>query len=506
MKLKVLVVDDETPICDWLVYCIRRASEDYIVDVATNGEEALEKILLQHPDLVITDIRMPQMDGLELMRHALEVLPFTIFVILTNYAEFQYAKEAVSLGAKEYVLKSEMRTVDVENLLSEVMEAKRDAINKKTEDIFPSGCIDLYSFYDGQEQPGFSDRFWEGHGMLKSVPYRIIAFPCGTGMDEWREAAMWADSLRNVGDQLVYSIAACEKEIDYLVVQAEEQLDRWTNWVTERVVGRGHVGLSSVIQEREEFGRGLREAACAQMAGFFEKDGRILSYEQLQQRQPLCRRSLREIRNQIMNLVEQRRYWEAYDQLEEWFARIQVPAVEDVKWSVDYCRRMALAMEEQYERELLKASQEIRILGSVAECLDHCRELLDGMDRSYARRYSSSIAAALEFIHENFGSHISMADTAKQVYRSPEYFSRQFKEEVGENFNAYLTLYRLDRAQEMLDHTDMRIVEIAEKVGYTTPGYFSRLYKKYKGITPEQARMSKNDRKSQKNTYKNIKK
>ena len=84
-----------------------------------------------------------------------------------------------------------------------------------------------------------------------------------------------------------------------------------------------------------------------------------------------------------------------------------------------------------------------------------------------------------------------MADVARQIFRSPEYFSRQFKEEVGENFNTYLTLYRLDRAQELLDKTDLRIAEIAERVGYVTPGYFSRIYKKYRGITPEQARMSK---------------
>lgn len=500
MKLKVLVVDDETPICDWLVYCIRRASEDYVVDVATNGEEALEKILLQHPDLVITDIRMPRMDGLELMRHTLEVLPFTIFVILTNYAEFRYAKEAVSLGAKEYILKSEMRTVDVEKVLTQAMAAKRDTINEKTEDIFPSGCIDLYSFYDGQEKPGFAEQFWDHHGMMQSVPYRILSFPCGSGMEEWRETAMWADSLRNAGDQ-IYSVAASEKEIDYVVVQAEHDLDHWTGWMIEKVMCRGNVGLSSLIEERQEFGRGLKEAACAQMAGFFETGNSVLSFEQLRQREPLCRAALREHRNQILTLVDQHRYVEVAGLLHDWFAQIAVPSVEDVKWAVDYCRRMVLAMEEQYERELAKASQEICVPVTSAQCLERCLELLEGMQRSYTRRYSSSIAAALEYIHENYGSHISMADTAKQVYRSPEYFSRQFKEEVGENFNTYLTLYRLDRAQEMLDHTDMRIVEIAEKVGYTTPGYFSRLYKKYKGITPEQARMSKNDKKSQNNPY-----
>ena len=108
MKLKVMVVDDETPICQWLAYCIRRASEDYVVFSASNGEEAYEIILKEKPDIVFTDICMPDMDGLELMKKTLEVLPFTVFAILTNYAEFSYARQAVSLGAREYFLKSEL--------------------------------------------------------------------------------------------------------------------------------------------------------------------------------------------------------------------------------------------------------------------------------------------------------------------------------------------------------------------------------------------------------------
>ncbi|MBP3701022.1 MAG: helix-turn-helix domain-containing protein, partial [Lachnospiraceae bacterium] len=193
------------------------------------------------------------------------------------------------------------------------------------------------------------------------------------------------------------------------------------------------------------------------------------------------------------------RFSEAAALLEQWYGQVRWPSVEDVKWAMDYCRRMVLTVEEQYSREVKNMLQEMTVYTSAAACLDRCRELLTGMQRSYDNRYSSSIAAALEYIHKYYGNRISMAETARQVYRSPEYFSRQFKEEVGENFNTYLTLYRLERAQELLDRTDLRIEEIAEKVGYGTPGYFTRVYKKYKGITPEQAKMSKSSKKSQKN-------
>ena len=98
MNLKVAVVDDEAPIRQWLTYCIGTIAPEDKISTAANGAEALEMMEQVQPDIVFTDICMPVMDGLELMRQAKEKLPFTKFVILTNYAEFSYAKEALSRG------------------------------------------------------------------------------------------------------------------------------------------------------------------------------------------------------------------------------------------------------------------------------------------------------------------------------------------------------------------------------------------------------------------------
>ena len=86
--LHIMVVDDEAPIRDWLVYCIQKCEAASSVTSAVNGEEAYRRILEQKPNVVFTDIRMPGMDGLELMSKVRDILPFTVFIILTNYAEF----------------------------------------------------------------------------------------------------------------------------------------------------------------------------------------------------------------------------------------------------------------------------------------------------------------------------------------------------------------------------------------------------------------------------------
>ena len=105
----------------------------------------------------------------------------------------------------------------------------------------------------------------------------------------------------------------------------------------------------------------------------------------------------------------------------------------------------------------------------------------------YIRRIK--LQESKQMIREN---NLNFTEIAAELqYSTVHHFSRQFKEEMGENFSVYLTLYRLERAQELLNRTDLSIAEIANRVGYANPGYFTRIYKKYRGITPEQARMTR---------------
>ena len=108
--ISILIVDDEGPIRDWIAYCIEQEHNlDFnLVATARNGIEGVSLAQEHHPDLVITDIMMPGMDGLEMMKTILKTLPYTNFIILSNYAEFSYARTALAYGAKHYLLKSEL--------------------------------------------------------------------------------------------------------------------------------------------------------------------------------------------------------------------------------------------------------------------------------------------------------------------------------------------------------------------------------------------------------------
>ncbi|MCI8402561.1 MAG: helix-turn-helix domain-containing protein [Lachnospiraceae bacterium] len=490
MELNIVVVDDETPICEWLLYCIRRASKEHQVVCASNGDEALGLILTEKPDLVFTDIRMPGIDGLELMRRVREILPFTVFAILSNYAEFTYAKQALSIGAREYFLKSELRAANIETLLSQVAEEKERKRRNKTEDTFRSGCIDLYNYYRTQNEPDFADRFWERQGMAEDLPYTVLCFPAGKSQDDWTKIARLAESWQSQMGEGSYAAVACERGFDYLILQTGDGLERWEQKAAEQLRYRGGIGLSQRMEKRGAFPSALKQAGCAQAATFFSEEGSpdAVYYSSLESRPALEREYFQNQKKEVLDRIAARRFGQAQEAVAQCFAAIASPAAGDVIWAADYCRRMVLSVEERYFEQSESSPQAMEAQNTLWECARRCDALLEAMKSRYTGRCSPPVCAALEYVHGHYAEQISMAEVAQYVFWSPEYFSRQFKEEVGENFNAYLTIYRLDRAQELLRQTDLRISEVADRVGYASPGYFSRMYKRYKGVTPEKER------------------
>ena len=113
------------------------------------------------------------MDGLELMSKVRDILPFTVFIILTNYAEFSYAKQAISLGAREYILKSEMRSSDIQRIVAEIAATTAKIRSEKVHDVLQDGVVDLYEMYRNFEQPGAVAAFWQRQG-LRPGPRSVL--------------------------------------------------------------------------------------------------------------------------------------------------------------------------------------------------------------------------------------------------------------------------------------------------------------------------------------------
>ena len=489
MQIKVAVIDDEAPIREWLVYCISSASSDYSVITAANGADAYSLLLSQRPDIVFTDICMPNMDGLELIRRIRAELPFTRFVILTNYADFSYAKQALSLGATEYILKSEMRSADILSILEQTMESAKHIRSIKVDNFYPSGHFDLYEIYNVPQHRDAPEKYLEQKGISPNLPMQIYCVENKNSPMGWTELTKMADACcMQTGAKV---IVACENRYEYFVVQNKNLFDTG-QVLLSLLCGKRRVGISTVAESATDFMRLLKEASAAFQAGFFFPQRENISYSELCMYKPLNREAISKEWRICMDLIAANRLAEMKQALECWFGMFSQPYAGDITWAIERCHRMVIFIEEHYEREYnISGRQSEELPDSLEGCYERALQLLMLIQKSYQSQYSTIICDALTYIHQHYNEDLSLAQVAQSLYRSPEYFSRQFKAEVGENFSVYLTLYRLERAQEFLRRTDMSVAEIAEKVGYTTSGYLGRLYKKYLGITPEQERMSK---------------
>lgn len=488
--IRVLIVDDEAPIREWVEYCILREKEKFsVAGLASSGEEALELIKKELPEVVIADISMPGMDGLELMKRAKEISPFIEFIVMTNYAEFSYAKQAITYGAKEYLLKSEMCAGDLIGALGKINENKEKIIKDKVRERLPSGFIDLFGLYQCQT-PEAMNEFLDTIGVEAGEGGQVLCIRHGKGE---MEAAGLIKLVEK--ETLAKLFLASGQEYIFIIVQdnRRQKLEEATGKIGKEIAEKYEkaVGISTFFSDRMELIHALRQAMEAENHLFFHEGKRVLYYCEKNGSSGLSRGEVRASCQQILWNLAHKQYEETLSQMRQWFETIEKVELPDSQWAIERCQRMVIAVEEQYYHlDPLgegQAKNEQSLL-TMAACRRRCEELIQKLYDKKNGPYSESVDRALAYIHENYNRDISLVDVASRIYRSPEYFSRLFKDEVGENFSVYLMMCRLNHGRDLLINTDRKIADIATAVGYSTQSYFSRLYKKYMGKTPDEER------------------
>ena len=495
--MKIMIVDDETPIREWIQFSIERGKnpEFEVVAVAENGEEAFELALKHRVNVVITDIRMPGMDGIELMKRVLEAMPYTNFIILTNYAEFSYAREAITYGAKQYLLKSEMRGKDILNALEEIQAEMKKIVENRAMDRYSNGYLDIFDCYYNLDREDFIREFWQRHEFREMEWYRIIAME---KRDSERQKEIMDHFLR---ERICHGITPAMKNNSiYFILQAERMED--VNQAVERFSRRykgsgqgiavaGHCGKGSgtVMVSIEEVERMLQYR-------FLKSEG-FLEIQDAENMAPLDRPAIQKESHKVVNEVLYESRERVQEDLGRWFDSMREASLHDVPWVRESCIKMVMSVEEICAEHISDFRGEHRpdTNWTMDECRAFCRELVDRLYSDDNFRYSQSIREAIRYIHENYSRDVTLNEVAKYIYRSPEYLSRLFKAETGEKFSSYLTSYRIRKAQDLLLNTDMKIYEIAYAVGYTAPSYFSKIYREYTGVAPEVTRSQKNSRK-----------
>ncbi|MGN8754103.1 response regulator [Blautia sp. HCP3S3_C4] len=541
--LKTFLVEDEVVIREmikkmipWEQYGFELAGE------AADGEMALPLILKSKPDLLITDIKMPFMDGLTLCRLVKKELPDIRIVILSGYDDFNYAKQAISIGVEDYLLKPITKNAFIERLEEihnryehektqreyyekfrlEMQEYEKNASRDFFETLVRADS-DLAELYRRADKLNLD---------IVAEAYNILIFTPDTSEGNYNSYEECSDWEAEVQDKIntyflnhpvailfrhqVFSYAIlvkgqkdtieknteeCVKAIQDIMDQTEER----TDWFI--AVGKSADRLSML-------GHSYRTAVRANSFRYLY-DGHILDYQSLEAQKENPSDSRREDSVQLRNVninalnpailqkfLSSGLAEEVDDFIRDYFNAIgQEPmgslvfrnyVVLNVRFSVlSFLKKLGCDDSEISGQEMENIMDETgkTIEAAVAYCGKILKKAIALRDENAGDKNRSVLKLAVDFIDHNYmDEEISLNKAAHVANVSANHFSALFSQNMGQTFTEYLTDLRMSKAKELLRCTAMRSSEIAGEVGYKDAHYFSYLFKKTQGMTPSEYR------------------
>lgn len=536
-EIKVFLVEDEMVIRRGIKNSIDWEKEGYIFcGEASDGELAYPMIIKEKPDILITDIRMPFMDGLELCKLVKKELPNIKILILSGYDEFDYAKEAIRLGVTEYLLKpiSSGKLLEALNGVSESIRREKedkDLVRKYMEEMRENTEHEKQKFFEQMIAGNLSmaDALETGKKYemnLSAGMYNLLLFRFTLGEENRKSGELLGEAeyaIEKLTERLEYVfefqrgvegwafllMADNEEQMSERVKELSKDLEEiMKNYSTIAYFG----GIGQPVARLRELEESFREAERALAARFTMELNRIISVEDIRMAQNVD--TLDDIEITSFGEIEKTRTMlekflnnGAEDEIDE-FVDVYINELPEENLKsvlmrqyiimdayivmMSFCEKIeGIEGEMQAQSEELKNS--MKTSQTLEEIKNYIRMLLKKIigvrDTISGRRYSDIIEIAKDQIRKTYMSdEISLNTIAAEVGMSPSYFSSIFSKEMGKTFVEYLTEIRMDRAKELLMCSSMKTSEIGYEVGYKDPHYFSYIFKKTQNCTPNEFR------------------
>ncbi len=502
--MKIVIVEDEKLIREGLADMIKKDTDHTVVRECKNGREGIEAIRSCGPDLVITDIRMNDMDGLEMLTALHDMGEKVCSIIISGYSEFEYARQAMRLGVEEYLLKpisidvlqktlarterklSEQRKRIVKQPGNYVREyffgsdlEKREA-RQMLSVIFPEEEEKEYGVllgYYGNAKPGAMK---ENEFLLRNVKSQ---FPDIDFLDAWNEQMHFKivvlkgerqeaeEFIRAFDDMLEYDWQTKGKETPW-GVDFCERISGWRQafWNNEKALSVClSLGCRRVVR--------AWEASSRDTKGFdypIQTEKKIMAALGAGDNAK-ARAGIEEFFAQVAN--------EGYDAEEIRHSLVKLMSnMSDMAKEINQ-RAFETLREKDYIKEMLHVYT-IRELQGILEKAGQA--ICDRKEKDGIGNYT--INRTLEYIRNHYKEGISLEKAAEGLNITPEYLSMLFKREMGMNFSIFLKEFRISHAKRLLKETDMKIYEVAQECGYSNSNYFARIFKEVTGVSPAEYR------------------
>ncbi|MCZ8519413.1 MULTISPECIES: response regulator transcription factor [Paenibacillus] len=530
---KVMLVDDDYPVLEFLAGSIPWEQLGLtLIGTYENGAVALEAAQKGMPDIVVTDIGMPRMNGLELIRALKELAPRIRFAILSCHSEFHYAQQAMKLNVQDYLLKDTLDPEDMEKLLVQFRASLDEESKGAQQQKQLRQMIDRNrerhkeSFIRGSiHEPILDRQAWlqEAESFGLSLQGRVC-LPVACYIDDQRQARqrfVTDDVLRfavnNILEEILREEATEAVNFTYDVLRSfiliPSQGGIKTNPYDEAVglLTKVQSTVYTALKLKLSFliGRTCGEPAelKGEMTGLLGSSGQrfYMRQQSMEKKEKLifsqadlfssydeAASSFRGVllEGSAATVQPVLAYWTGYVRSE----RFRPETVKD--WVLKLVLDLKLKLQSM---QLFRNHYSVEILHRELlemDTLDEIEAWVNGFFESslVAARDAkvlskrTEVLDACQYVSQHLHRKISLDEVAEHLYMNPSYFSRLFKKESGETFIEYVNRTKVNRAKELLDGTNLSVAKICEALGYDNHSYFIKMFKTVAGVTPQEYR------------------
>lgn len=545
--LKIFLAEDEVIVRETIKRMIPWENLGFeLVGEAADGEMALPLLLRQKPDLLITDIKMPFMDGLTLAKVAKKEIPGLKVVILSGYDDFNYAKQAINIGVEDYLLKPITKNALIERLTEirsryehektqkeyyEKFHREMQAYEKNSSrDFFEalvSGSMDMMEIYRRSEKLGLD---------IVAEAYNVLIFTMNCeedfsgqreGYSEWESESLelleeffsentsamlfrcnifsYGVLIKGQKETIGENTRSCVSEIQR-ILDRKEQKRQWFVAAGEPVerlsqIQKSYYSASRAFSQRYLYDENILyydEMASMEKKNVTEDDSTYLQKVDVNALNPAILQKFLSngLLEETENFVKDYFYAIGQEPLESLVFRNYVTL--NVRFSVmSFLKEIGCdtrTLEQEDTEDVLSESSK-SLENAIAYAEKIISQAIALRDQNSGNKNRSILKTAVDFIDSHYTEEdMSLNKAANAANVSANHFSALFSQNMGQTFIEYLTNLRMNKAKEYLRCTSMRSSEIAGEIGYKDAHYFSYLFKKTQGMTPSDYRKAREDK------------
>lgn len=506
----VVIVDDEPVIRVGLKASVNWEQEGLrLLGDFPNGEKALEAMKNSHVDILITDIKMPLMDGITLMKKTLKIFPKVKVVLVSSFNDFEYVREGLMHGAIDYILKPTLEPEDFLLLIKRCTKKLKEdqQIDEKLTKMEQSDSIRERKKVEHEIKLSLLNEKEEldvdGVLGLKHGPSLMVLMTMNQVEKVEQQFGFLYKSLllEEIQEQFYirHKDGICfpinQSDMLFLMpatINAEQMVRELKQTMDEESEVKFSFGYD-VINQLEELESGFANCLAASKRRFFYYQEEIFCYEPPKETN-VKRLKAEQLKQFLLPFDEQKVKGFLQDRYLVW----ETEEMDPTEIKDEACDMLTNLFQEKVEISVLldkciiikKAETLHNLYRKLLAQIDELNHLIAKKgDKAYAD--NNLMETAVDYIHKYYTQELTLQSVATHIHISRNYFSILFKKYIKQNFIDYVIDLRIKKAKELLVLTNLKVYEVAEKSGFNDVKYFSKLFKKVTGLSPGDYRTEK---------------